>query len=121
MEWSSCTGFFWSGAGRMPRPLALTPALSRRREREREACYPLPYSLSPWGRAGVRAGATRLLLLFLALFLSTAHATISVRDDRNLTVTFPTPPQRIVSLLPSLTEFVCALDACSRLVGVDDY
>ncbi|QNP59592.1 ABC transporter substrate-binding protein [Paenacidovorax monticola] len=30
-------------------------------------------------------------------------------------------PQRIVSLLPSLTESVCALDQCHRLVGVDRY
>ena len=31
------------------------------------------------------------------------------------------PPQRIVTLLPSLTETVCELGACDRLVGVDDY
>ena len=61
-----------------------------------------------------------LLLLFLC-GLAPAQATIAVRDDRNVTVTFASPPQRIVSLLPSLTEFVCALDACARLVGVDDY
>lgn len=29
------------------------------------------------------------------------------------------PPARIVSLVPSLTEAVCLLDACDRLVGVD--
>jgi len=31
------------------------------------------------------------------------------------------PAQRIVSLLPSLTETVCVLGACNRLVGVDRY
>jgi iron complex transport system substrate-binding protein len=31
----------------------------------------------------------------------------------------PRAPQRIVSLLPSLTETVCELQACARLVGTD--
>ncbi|MBL8316004.1 MAG: ABC transporter substrate-binding protein [Rubrivivax sp.] len=42
-------------------------------------------------------------------------------DDRGVEHRLPHPPQRIVSLLPSLTETVCALQACTRLVGTDRY
>lgn len=49
-----------------------------------------------------------------------AHA-LQVTDDRGMTVIFAQPPQRIVSLLPSLTETVCELGQCQRLVGVDRY
>ncbi|MBC5767700.1 ABC transporter substrate-binding protein [Ramlibacter albus] len=31
------------------------------------------------------------------------------------------PPKRIVTMLPSLTEVVCELGACERLVGVDNF
>jgi iron complex transport system substrate-binding protein len=47
--------------------------------------------------------------------------TIQVTDDRGVKVTFAQSPQRIVSMLPSLTESVCALGQCQRLVGVDRY
>ena len=44
-----------------------------------------------------------------------------VVDDRGVQVSHHAPAQRIVSILPSLTETVCALDQCQRLVGVDRY
>ena len=46
---------------------------------------------------------------------------VQVKDDRGRAVSLPRPPQRIVSLLPSLTESVCELEQCHRLVGVDRY
>ena len=61
------------------------------------------------------------LALWLALAVGFARAEVSVRDDRGATVKLAAPPQRIVTLLPSLTETVCALGFCERLVGTDRY
>lgn len=46
---------------------------------------------------------------------------LELQDDRGQTLKLAAPPQRIVSLLPSLTETVCELGYCNRLVGVDRY
>jgi len=61
------------------------------------------------------------LLLLLLLAFARLAAAVQVTDDRGTTVDIAQPPQRIVSMLPSLTETVCELGACDRLVGVDAF
>jgi iron complex transport system substrate-binding protein len=58
-------------------------------------------------------------IVFLASF-KPAWA-VTVLDDRQQSLNIPKAPQRIVSLLPSLTETVCALQQCHKLVGLDRY
>jgi len=48
-------------------------------------------------------------------------APVDVVDERGRTIRIEHPPARIISLLPSLTETVCVVGACSRLVGTDRY
>ena len=45
----------------------------------------------------------------------------TVTDFQNRSVTVPERPERIVSIGPSITEFLFALGAGSRVVGVDDF
>lgn len=61
--------------------------------------------------------------LFLLFMLATglSQAKIAVKDDRGMTLLLAQPPQRIISLVPSLTEMVCQLGACGRLVATDRY
>jgi iron complex transport system substrate-binding protein len=63
----------------------------------------------------------RLVLLLMLISSSSWAGGIAVVDARGKAQVFERPPQRIVSVLPSLTESLCALGACERLVGVDRY
>jgi iron complex transport system substrate-binding protein len=45
----------------------------------------------------------------------------TLTDDRGRVIVIDKAPQRIITLLPSLGEIVCELQACERLVGVDRY
>jgi len=51
----------------------------------------------------------------------TAETLVEFHDDLGRLVRLPAAPQRIVSLAPSLTETVFALDLGDRLAGVSDF
>jgi iron complex transport system substrate-binding protein len=70
---------------------------------------------------GIRWIRMPVLFALLMLIAGGAAGAVQLTDDRGLVVRLPQPPRRIVSLLPSLTETVCELGQCARLVGVDRY
>jgi iron complex transport system substrate-binding protein len=57
--------------------------------------------------------------LFLLLFAGPGGVTLT--DDLGRTVTLASPPQRIISLAPSITESLFAIGAGKQLAGVTDY
>ncbi|OYD07499.1 ABC transporter substrate-binding protein [Paludifilum halophilum] len=91
-------------------------------------------------RSTILAGLTALLLVFGGVACSGAPDAapksgtkaddsagsypVEIKDDTGIEVTVKEEPKRIVSLIPSMTEIVYALDRGDRVVGVttnDDY
>ena len=52
---------------------------------------------------------------------ATAAFPVTVKDFQDRAVTIPKRPERIVSIGPSITEFLFALGAGPRVVGADDF
>jgi len=52
---------------------------------------------------------------------TTAPAGFAITDSAGRKLTLAKIPERIVSLAPSTTEIVCALNACDKLIGVDTF
>jgi iron complex transport system substrate-binding protein len=61
------------------------------------------------------------IVVYFSVFSIEAFASILVKDDRGVELRLNAPAQRVISMLPSLTESVCALGKCSVLVGVDRF
>lgn len=70
-----------------------------------------------------RTGLPAWALAAVVLLAGTAAQAggVVMTDDRGRRIELPAPPQRIVTLLPSATETVCALQACDRLVATDRF
>jgi iron complex transport system substrate-binding protein len=72
------------------------------------------------------ATTIHLLCLFCVFCMSglataATAAPFVLRDDKGTEHRFDTPPRRIITLLPSLTESLAVLGGAPRLVGVDRY
>jgi iron complex transport system substrate-binding protein len=61
------------------------------------------------------------ILWVASLANAVVAAPIVLTDSAHHEVRFEHPPQRIASMMPSLTETVCELHECARLVVVDRY
>lgn len=70
---------------------------------------------------GKRGYGIWILLLCLLSGLTLAQYPKTLRDDLGRQVTLSAAPQRLVSMIPSASETLCAVGVCNHLVGVDTY
>src|SRR6266702_1164670 len=73
------------------------------------ACGPAAAPASPTASATTAATATAVAF------------PVTVTDFQNRSVTIPRQPERIVSIGPSITEFLFAIGAGKQVVGTDDF
>ena len=65
-----------------------------------------------------------IFFLSLVIFLGTSasySATLTVNDEAGREVSFPFPPERIVSLAPNITEILYSLGLDEEIVGVSNH
>jgi iron complex transport system substrate-binding protein len=62
-----------------------------------------------------------VLSAIVAMLFASSASALTLVDMRGRSLTFAAPPQRIVSLVPSVTETIFALGAEARLAGVTDF
>jgi iron complex transport system substrate-binding protein len=76
-----------------------------------------------FGTCAARTYSTVLIAVAALQLLcaAAASAAVTLRDDLNREVSIPGPAQRVITMLPSLTEIVCALGACDRIVATDRF
>jgi len=78
-----------------------------------------PSPSSPWGLA---AAVFVVACAGFSFGVPAARAAgFVLRDDVQRKVTFAHPPLRVITMLPSITETVCALAACDRVVATDRF
>jgi iron complex transport system substrate-binding protein len=64
---------------------------------------------------------TLLLIVMIITIASAVSYPLTLTDELGRTITLEREPERIISMVPSHTEMICALDACDKLIGIDTF